>query len=68
MRGQCQLHGQRPKWVVRQVRDRSRLVRLNAANDRASAELTLMQARVEFLMNRLRPAAAAKPPRRLNSV
>ena len=32
---------------------------LNAENDAASAELTLMQARVEFLLNRLRLAAVA---------
>ncbi len=43
----------------RQVGDRTTLDLLNAENDAASAELTLMQARVEFLMNRLRLAAAA---------
>lgn len=42
-----------------QVGDRTTLDLLNAENDAASAELTLMQARVEFLMNRLRLAAAA---------
>ena len=42
----------------RQVGDRTTLDLLNAENDAASAELTLMQARVEFLMNRLRLAAA----------
>ena len=43
----------------RQVGDRTTLDLLNAENDAASAELTLMQARVEFLMHRLRLAAAA---------
>ncbi|MEO5737431.1 MAG: TolC family protein [Variovorax sp.] len=43
----------------RKVGDRTTLDLLNAENDAASAELTLMQARVEFLMNRLRLAAAA---------
>ena len=43
----------------RQVGDRTTLDLLNAENDAASAELTLMQARVEFLMNRLRLAAVA---------
>lgn len=43
----------------RQVGDRTTLDFLNAENDAASAEFTLMQARVEFLMNRLRLAAAA---------
>ena len=43
----------------RQVGDRTTLDLLNAENDAASAELTLMQARVEFLMNRMRLAAAA---------
>ena len=43
----------------RQVGDRTTLDLLNAENDAASAELTLMQARVEFLVNRLRLAAAA---------
>ena len=43
----------------RQVGDRTTLDLLNAENDAASSELTLMQARVEFLMNRLRLAAAA---------
>ena len=43
----------------RQVGDRTTLDLLNAENDAASAELTLMQSRVEFLMNRLRLAAAA---------
>ncbi|MBC7483080.1 MAG: transporter, partial [Rhizobacter sp.] len=32
---------------------------LNAVNDAAISELTLMQARVEVLMNRLRQVAAA---------
>jgi len=32
---------------------------LNAENDAATAELTLLQARVELLMNRLRLGAAA---------
>ena len=43
----------------RQVGDRTTLDLLNAENDAASTELTLMQARVEFLMNRLRLAATA---------
>lgn len=43
----------------RQVGDRTTLDLLNAENDAASAELTLLQARVEFLMNRLRLAAVA---------
>ena len=43
----------------RQVGDRTTLDLLNAENDAASIELTLLQARVEFLMNRLRLAAAA---------
>jgi multidrug efflux pump subunit AcrA (membrane-fusion protein) len=43
----------------RQVGDRTTLDLLNAENDAASAELTLMQARVEFLMNRRRLAATA---------
>jgi outer membrane protein TolC len=43
----------------RQVGDRTTLDFLNAENDAASAEFTLMQALVEFLMNRLRLAAAA---------
>ncbi len=43
----------------RQVGDRTTLDLLNAENDAASAELTLMQARVELLMNRLRLAAVA---------
>ena len=42
----------------RQVGDRTTLDLLNAENDSASAELALMQARVEFLMSRLRLAAA----------
>jgi outer membrane protein len=43
----------------RQVGDRTTLDLLNAENDAASAELTLLQARIEWLMNRLRLAAAA---------
>lgn len=43
----------------RQVGDRTTLDLLNAENDAASAELTLLQARVDFLMNHLRLAAAA---------
>ena len=43
----------------RQVGDRTTLDLLNAENDAASAELTLLQARIELLMNRLRLAAAA---------
>jgi len=43
----------------RQVGDRTTLDLLNAENDAASAELTLLQARTEVLMNRLRLAAAA---------
>ena len=43
----------------RQVGDRTTLDLLNAENDAASAELTLLQARIELLMNRLRLAALA---------
>lgn len=43
----------------RQVGDRTTLDLLNAENDAASAELTLLSARIELLMNRLRLAAAA---------
>jgi outer membrane protein len=43
----------------RQVGDRTTLDLLNAENDAASAELTLLQARIEWLMNHLRLAAAA---------
>jgi outer membrane protein len=43
----------------RQVGDRTTLDLLNAENDAANAELTLLQARIERLMNRLRLAAAA---------
>jgi outer membrane protein len=43
----------------RQVGDRSTLDLLGAENDAASAELTLLQARVELAMNRLRLAALA---------
>ena len=43
----------------RQVGDRTTLDLLNAENDAASAELTLLQARIELLMNRLRLAAVA---------
>jgi len=43
----------------RQVGDRTTLDLLNAENDAATAELTLLQARVELLMNRLRLAAVA---------
>ena len=43
----------------RQVGDRTTLDLLNAENDAASAELTLLQARIEWLMNRLRLAALA---------
>lgn len=43
----------------RQVGDRTTLDLLNAENDAASAELTLLQARIEVLMNRLRLAAVA---------
>lgn len=43
----------------RQVGDRTTLDLLNAENDAAGAELTLLAARVDLLMNRLRLAAAA---------
>ena len=43
----------------REVGDRTTLDLLNAENDAASAELTLLQARIELLMNRLRLAAVA---------
>jgi outer membrane protein len=43
----------------RQVGDRTTLDLLNAENDAASAELALLSARIELLMNRLRLAAAA---------
>jgi outer membrane protein len=43
----------------RQVGDRTTLDFLNAENDAASAEYTLMQARIEVLTSRLRLAAAA---------
>lgn len=43
----------------RQVGDRTTLDLLNAENDAAGAELALLSARVEMLMNRLRLAAAA---------
>lgn len=43
----------------RQVGDRTTLDLLNAENDAAGAELTLLSARVDLLMNRLRLAAAA---------
>ncbi|HEY8708648.1 MAG TPA: TolC family protein, partial [Burkholderiaceae bacterium] len=43
----------------RQVGDRTTLDLLNAENDAASAELTLWQARIDLLMNRLRLAALA---------
>ena len=42
-----------------QVGDRTTLELLNAENDAASAELALLQARIDLLMNRLRLAAAA---------
>lgn len=42
-----------------QVGDRTTLDLLNAENDAASAELALLQARIELMMNRLRLAAAA---------
>jgi outer membrane protein len=41
------------------VGDRTTLELLNAENDAASAELALLQARIELAMNRLRLAAAA---------
>ena len=41
------------------VGDRTTLDLLNAENDASSAELTLLQARVDLLMNRLRLAAVA---------
>ena len=43
----------------RQVGDRTTLELLNAENDAASAELALLQARIELTMDRLRLAAAA---------
>ncbi len=43
----------------RQVGDRTTLDLLNAENDAAGAELALLQARTEWLMNRLRLAALA---------
>lgn len=43
----------------RKVGDRTTMDLLNAENDAANAELTLLQARVELLMNRLRLAAVA---------
>ena len=43
----------------RQVGDRTTLDLLNAENDAASAELALLQARVAFLMDRLRLSALA---------
>jgi outer membrane protein len=43
----------------RQIGDRTTLELLNAENDAASAELALLSARIELLMNRLRLAAAA---------
>lgn len=43
----------------RQVGDRTTLDLLNAENDAASAELTLLQARIELSMNRLRLTAVA---------
>ena len=43
----------------RQVGDRTTLDLLNAENDSAVAELTLLQARIEVLMNRLRLAEVA---------
>lgn len=43
----------------RQVGDRTTLDLLNAENDAASAELALVQGRVDLLMNRLRLAALA---------
>lgn len=43
----------------RQVGDRTTLDLLNAENDAASAELTLLAARAEWLMSRLRLAASA---------
>ncbi|MEQ1682715.1 MAG: TolC family protein [Burkholderiaceae bacterium] len=43
----------------RQVGDRTTLELLNAENDAANAELTLLSARIELLMNRLRLAAVA---------
>jgi len=43
----------------RQIGDRTTLELLNAENDAASAELALLQARIEWLMNRLRLAALA---------
>ena len=42
-----------------EVGDRTTLELLNAENDAASAELALLQARIDRLMNRLRLAAAA---------
>ena len=47
------------RFRLRQVGDRTTLDLLNAENDAASAELTLLQARIERLMNRLRLAALA---------
>ncbi len=43
----------------RQVGDRTTLDLLNAENDAANAELTLLQARIELLINRLRLADVA---------
>ena len=43
----------------REVGDRTTLDLLNAENDAASAELALLQARIELLLSRLRLAAAA---------
>ena len=43
----------------REVGDRTTLDLLNAENDAASAELALLQARIDLLLNRLRLAAAA---------
>jgi outer membrane protein len=43
----------------RRVGDRTTLELLNAENDAASAELALLQARIDVTMNRLRLAAAA---------
>jgi outer membrane protein len=43
----------------RRVGDRTTLELLNAENDAASAELALLQARIDLMMNRLRLAAAA---------
>jgi outer membrane protein len=43
----------------RKVGDRTTMDLLNAENDAANAELSLLQARIEWLMNRLRLGAAA---------